>query len=162
MLSGFQCTVRNAKGAAMKLVFLCVAGLLPLLAGAAGAQTEGSDETPAAILIRIGSEAPPWDAVQVAGDPFDVLAETERHNAFESVGFIHPDRAVSLARQHGLKPGVEPWRAQLLFDPDLGQPVWRVTNTLRAEPGRTEGRAVTLHAVTGANLGTSDWWARIE
>ena len=146
----------------MKRVTMCVVGLLVALASVASGEPEVSDETPATIVIQIGSDDPPSAAVQVYGDPLDVLEQAEAHDMFQASGFIDPDRAVELARDFGLKPGNEPWRAYLLFDAELGEPVWRVMNTMRAEPGRIEGRAINLHAMTGANLGASDWWVHID
>ena len=74
---------------------------------------------------------------------------------------IDETRAIEIAREAGLEPGVKAWRTNYSSHPTEGN-VWSVENTLHESSGGADGRLVRIDANTGGVMEFSNWAIAVE
>ena len=69
------------------------------------------------------------------------------------------DAALCVARAQGFAEGIGGLQAGLFYDTHFRRIVWNVQNTLSSQPGRAQGEAIKIDAITGEVLERTGWSA---
>lgn len=133
------------------MTFAEILAALALLVSACGLQIH--EEPPTVV------EGPPVivEEVPVVEEPPVVVEEPP----VVEEPLIDEARAIEIAADAGLEPGIGPWRAKYYLDPREGY-VWSVTSILHESSGGSEGRTVLIDANTGRVIDFSGWAVLVE
>ena len=105
-----------------------------------------------------GVPATPPDAVDLAVKSCAGSADAA---ACDRESLMTRDAALCLAKASGLVAGISPWTATIVFHAKHRRIVWNVTATTASDSasGSSGGDVMTIDAINGAVLGTSQWGA---
>ena len=130
--------------------------------GLAGCGDDDGDPATAAECIAEYSVAGGYDHASDNGGadvPELVAAEAaDDDHAFDIADLITREAAICVAELQGLAPGLEEWRASLVYHYTHQRPIWNVENVLEyVSDSDQSGDGLAIDALTGEVLEQYSW-----
>jgi hypothetical protein len=114
---------------------------------------ESDDQSCAAEPGGGDEECPPYGPTEVAEEC------EEDGNPCDADSIMTRQAAVCIAELDELAPGINEWRANLVYNYGFDRPIWSIDNTLTESDCSKDGEGIAVDAITGELLERYNWGA---